>query len=298
MDTDTRYTPPPSAATSPNNDESKLQHARIDSGVGLASSAEAYGDTSAWTPGLTTPGGNQTTIHVAGGTSSVLQHQEPGDSQVSSILGSSVADLTSEKLYRLYVDHLQHEDDKSKKKDEDKSPDLVRHFVDYIRVLEDRMTRLETGNPRHVAENKTSSKLRTHTQSLSTQDNSETVFAPLSRRLTETDTKATELLRELCPEDELADCHILRVGCHNLSSSSSVSNSASTSPVASEPDPGQIEMIFISINSQAISRFLETHTGFKFDRDGVIHVTRPFKILIQNAAAIKEQHAKLRGMYG
>lgn len=66
---------------------------------------------------------------------------------------------------------------------------------------------------------------------------------------------------------------------------------------ADELGPGQIEMIFISIKSPAISRFLESQTGFKFDTDGIIHMTRPFKVLIQNAAALGDQLKKLESKY-
>lgn len=121
----------------------------------------------------------------------------------------------------------------------------------------------------------------------------DTMFSPLSRRLTDTDIKATEILRELCPTDEVSSNQILRVGWHNLATSSMVHSPAA----ADELGPGQIEMIFISIKSPAISRFLESQTGFKFDTDGIIHMTRPFKVLIQNAAALGDQLKKLESKY-
>lgn len=120
------------------------------------------------------------------------------------------------------------------------------------------------------------------------------MFSPLSRRLTDTDCKATEILRELCPVDELSGNQILRVGWHNLATSSMVHSPA----IPDELDPARIEMIFISIKSHAISRFLESLTGFKFDTDGLLHMTRPFKVLIQNAAAIGDQLKKLESKYG
>ncbi|KAJ4387636.1 hypothetical protein N0V93_008233 [Gnomoniopsis smithogilvyi] len=173
---------------------------------------------------------------------------------------------------------------------------MVQHFIDFVRVLDDRMTRLENGSSSRLTEDPddhSSTNQLVTAGTDSPRDVSETKFAPLSRRLTETDTKATELLRELCPTDESSENHILRVGCHNLSSAVN-----SNSIAISDPDPEQVEMIFISIKSRAISRFLEAQTTFKFDSDGLIHVTRPFKILIQNAVAIKEQLAKLESKYG
>lgn len=118
----------------------------------------------------------------------------------------------------------------------------------------------------------------------------DTVFIPLSRRLTDTDTKATEILEKLDhgqyyrPDDQ-----ILRVGWHNLAAS----------PMAPEElGPEQIELIFVSIKSHAISRFLESRTDFKFDTQGLLHIARPFKVLIQNAAAIGDQLKKLESKYG
>ncbi|KAJ4421175.1 hypothetical protein N0V82_003940 [Gnomoniopsis sp. IMI 355080] len=187
--------------------------------------------------------------------------------------------------------------DEEHSKSEERTPDMVQHFIDFIRILDDRMTRLENGNSNRLSEDSDlePSIYPTKAEIAGSQDVSETKFAPLSRRLTETDTKAIELLRELCPADESSEKHILRVGCHNLASSSVVSSS---STVKGEPDPEHIEMIFISIKSRAISRFLEAQTGFKFDSDGLIHVTRPFKILIQNAVAMKDQLTKLQTKYG
>lgn len=179
--------------------------------------------------------------------------------------------------------------------DEPQPSDLVKHFIDFARVLDDRMARLENRKPKRPLKAQTWSNQLTTVNIASSQEMSETIFAPLSRRLTETDTKATEILRELCPANESSENHILRVGCHGLASST-VTNSSLTTD--GDPNPERIEVIFISIKSRAISGFLEAQTGFKFDIDGLIHMTRPFKILIQNAAAIEEQLNKLELRYG
>lgn len=255
---------PPSVSILPSHDEEKAKHIRIDSAVGLGSPAEEYdgpsnpGPSLSWAKSTTPRSGDPKEQH----------HRSPWQ--------------------------FEHAYEKPKGSDE-QSPNMIKHFVDFVRVLDDRMTRLENGTSKRLPQYDNSSVHPTSIQPAVTQDVSETKFAPLSRRLTETDTKATEILRELCPANESAEKHILRVGCHNLASSSVV-NSESTA--AGDPDPRHIEMIFISIKSRAISKFLEAQTGFKFDSDGLIHVTRPFKVLIQNAVAMKEQLAKLETKYG
>lgn len=248
--------PPPFASILPSDDERKEMHSRIDSAVGFGSPDRA--PSSAWDAG---------SLHKQG--KEREHHHQP--------------------LLR-----LENADDEPEINKET-TPDLVKHFIEFFRVLEDRMTRLEHRPSKRLPEDHGSSNCQTLAEPSGSQDATETVFAPLSRRLTETDTKAAEIIRELCPADDCSDNHILRVGCHNLASSSAI-NSTSTAPGG--PDPNQIEMIFISIRSPAISRFLEAQTGFRFDSDGLIHVTRPFKVLIQNAAAMKDQIRKLETKYG
>lgn len=249
----------------PNQDEDKTMHNRIDSAVVLESpERDARDGSSSETSAMAWSRG---TAHESG---------------------------KAEEQHHRSPQQLEHADEEPEKSEE-RAPGMVQHFIDFVRTLDDRMTRLENGNTKRLPEDDKTSIHLTKAEMAGSQDVSETQFAPLSRRLTETDTKAIELLRELCPADESSENHILRVGCHNLASSSVVKSS---STAKGEPDPEHIEMIFISIKSRAISRFLEAQTGFKFDSDGLIHVTRPFKILIQNAVAIKDQLTKLETKYG
>lgn len=255
---------PPSVSIVPSHDVDKTAHNRADSAVVLGSPAAVKYET---------PSQEALSAKITG-----TRHE---------------IDKAREEHYQLQS-RLQNADSETKK-DEPQTSDLVKHFIDFARVLDDRMARLEIGIPQRPLKAQTWSNQLTTADIGGSQEISETMFAPLSRRLTETDTKSTEILRELCPAHESSENHILRVGCHSLASSS-VTNSTLTTDC--DPDPEKIEIIFISIKSRAISGFLEAQTGFKFDSDGLIHMTRPFKILIQNAAAIEEQLNKLESRYG
>lgn len=250
---------PPSVSIVPSHEGTETAHNRADSAVALGSPAATKDETS---------------------------HQAALSAKVT-------GDNAREKHHQLQS-RLQNTDGDANE-DEPQTSDLVKHFIGFARVLDDRMARLENRKPKRPLKAQTWSNHLTTADNVGSQEISETTFAPLSRRLTETDTKATEILRELCPANDSSENHILRVGCHSLASSS-VTNSSLTTD--GDPDPESIEIIFISIKSRAISGFLEAQTGFKFDTDGLIHMTRPFKILIQNAAAIEEQLNNLESRYG
>lgn len=193
--------------------------------------------------------------------------------------------------YRLQNAHIE------SARDENQTSDMVKHFIDFARVLDNRIAHLEKGSSECLPKAQTTSPddQSNTTQVAGSPEVSETMFAPLSRKLTETDLKATEILRALCSANKSSENHILRVGCHKLASSSVTS---STSVTDGDLHPEQVEIIFISIKSRAISGFLEAQTGFKFDHDGLIHTTRPFKLLIQHAATMEGHLDKLKSKYG
>ncbi|KAL8310283.1 hypothetical protein RB597_010213 [Gaeumannomyces tritici] len=65
-----------------------------------------------------------------------------------------------------------------------------------------------------------------------------------------------------------------------------------------QPDPAQVDVLGIRINSRPIASFLESQMNFKVDCLSITQTSKPFRLLIRNAAAIQHQLDALEAKYG
>ncbi|KAL8364823.1 hypothetical protein RB595_003887 [Gaeumannomyces hyphopodioides] len=68
--------------------------------------------------------------------------------------------------------------------------------------------------------------------------------------------------------------------------------------ILTQPDPGQIEIFGIRINSEPIARFLENKVKYKLDQNSVTQLSKPFRVLLRHAALIRDQLESLEQRYG
>lgn len=59
------------------------------------------------------------------------------------------------------------------------------------------------------------------------------------------------------------------------------------------PSPEDIDILELRITSKPVTDFLGQKLEFDFSQDGVLHVTKPFRILIRNFHSIKEESDRL-----
>jgi len=198
--------------------------------------------------------------------------------------------LSTKNLYDIYSRKLDTEDKKRPVGSKGgKAPRIVRGFADYVRTLEERIATLEANSEVKGPMNKT------------TPDNVVSATGDPSMRTAFykfCDGQTFEFI-DLINNDawkekgtftsEVDERHFLRVLYQGSSTPSSPTESL---------DPGpDIEVLALQLYSAPVATFLEKLAQHQVHKDHLVRLTKPFRLLIQNADTIRDHLKRLQEHY-
>lgn len=170
----------------------------------------------------------------------------------------------------------------------DRAPRLARSFVDYLRAVDDRLEKIESkiGINAKSMEQPKDKQGREHSVQTKFYNAS---AQPQSKGMSIEDDEAgwNEQGTFLSEMDQK---HCLRVLFTWVPDQTIRTDLQSEDE---QPDPERIEISNIRIHSEPITAFLAKQLDFEVQKDSVLHLKRPFRILIRKADAIKKQLAFL-----
>lgn len=204
-------------------------------------------------------------------------------------------------LYEAYAKQLQREE-KGAKAPKGGAPELVKSLVRCLQALEDRIEQLES--EKRLRDEKDAGEKATERENgeeeeeeEKEQENPEEETKPDDHTF-ERETKFFSFDDEKQSEDffELnCKSHVLRVLYSRKSKEGHV---RALYGEDARPDPNLIDIIEIRIDSEPIAKFLEKKITYTLHEACLIHIARPFRLLIRNANIIREQLWKLEEKFG
>jgi len=202
--------------------------------------------------------------------------------------------FSTKDLYKLYTLKLENEDRKRAKK-VDKAPRLVRGFTDYIRTLEDRIGKLETAVMEKAMKKagEQDEKKDADTSSQDQDTNVRTVFYNYANEpnIDFIDIIANDRWKEKGSfTSEVDQNHFLRVLYKWESEPTDHSDGA-------KPKSNNIDILAIRLYSKPVAVFLQRIARYQLHKDNLVLMTKPFRLLIQNASAIQDHIRKLQEKY-
>ncbi|KAL2012489.1 hypothetical protein VTN00DRAFT_14 [Thermoascus crustaceus] len=204
-------------------------------------------------------------------------------------------------LYDAYAKQLQREE-KGAKAPKGSAPELVKSLVRCLQALEDRIEQLESEKrwrDERDAREKETEQLngKEEEEEEKEQENPEEEtkpddqpFGPEIKFFSFDDEKQSEEFFELNCKS-----HVLRV-LHSRKQKEG--NVRALSGEDARPDPNLIDIIEIRIDSEPIAKFLEKKINYTLHEACLIHIARPFRLLIRNANIVRDQLWKLEEKFG
>lgn len=201
--------------------------------------------------------------------------------------------ISSNEIYDMWVEKLRkYAETYDKSPPGERAPRLARSFVDYVRTVDERLQKIEvkldidsklTKQPEDVAGKEHTVQTKFYNASAQPQpkgmgvDDDETGWSEQGTFLSEVDRK-----------------HCLRVLFNWVQE-----HTIEADPQRNDehPDPELIEISDIRIHSDPIAAFLSKQLDYEIHKDSVVHLKRPFRILIRKADSIKKQLAFLEREY-
>jgi hypothetical protein len=207
--------------------------------------------------------------------------------------------LNTTNLYNAYVNRLREQDDKleredgedEEKKKPEKAPVMIRGVVDYVRVLEERIQKLEKRSKGEV---------RADLVPKAAQGDDESGELLM-------DTKFFHAKEEFTLEGDWQDnihkkgsyqCvldpkYLIRV-LYNWADGVQRKGIESTG----KPEPKDIEIIAFGMESTPVAEFFQQSLGFGTDKTDLLRFSKPFRPLIRSFGSLKAQLEKLESKFG
>jgi hypothetical protein len=198
--------------------------------------------------------------------------------------------MSSKVLYNAYTKKLAKTEktaESTSTKQLPKGPKLVKGLVDYLRVLEDRLRKLET-------------KLPDEEKPVAKVDEAEKKEVKLETRFYDCANEASVDFLDHVTSDrrkehgsfssEVDPKHMIRVLYKWQSKPLELSEGA-------KPGASDIDILALRIFSEPIAQFFEHIAAFEVHRDNLVLMRKPFRFLIRGASKIKGQLAKLEALY-
>lgn len=221
------------------------------------------------------------------------------DSDVNELINKPLSNYVLERAERLstktlYDIYARKRDAEDKKKPagpkRSKAPRIVRGFADYVRALEDRIAKLEADSGAKATQEEAP---LAEVISATGDPSMRTTFYRFSNGQT------FDFIDQIDDEkwkekgtftSEVDERQFLRV----LYQGGSTQNDTTTSA-----DPGpDIDILALQLFSAPVATFLENMApGIMLHNDNLLRLTKPFRLLIQNAEAMKDQMKRLQERY-
>lgn len=220
--------------------------------------------------------------------------------------------LTEDTLYESYRLKLRRKAAASPDTKRNTGSELVKSFIDYVRVLEERVDNLEAGI--RVGKDKTgASEGKDEKKEKNDKKEDEAVVEKEEKPLLKLDAAFFHAAKEFTPTGQYRFENLHESGYYtsNVDPERLVrvlyewddvfAQKARPSPTPSAgfvPEPDSIQLIAIGITSEPIAKFFREQLGFMIDGTHLLRFSRPFRPLIRNWQTLKNQLAKLENMFG
>lgn len=169
-----------------------------------------------------------------------------------------------------------------------KAPKLVRSFIDYLQVLEDRVQKLETTGTSAAPDSDGKDKATAGPEGDKATEDDEAKRLNVETKFYRQDIKESNQMFE----SDVSPQPLLKVAYEPLVNARPLQ--ASADDFLAQPDTITVNKLILE--SQPILKFLEAHVGFKVPKTR-IQISRPFRLLLRNADKFKGQLEKLEGKH-
>jgi hypothetical protein len=202
-------------------------------------------------------------------------------------------ELNSKEIYEMWVRKLRkYAESYDKSAAGERTPRLARSFVDYVQTVDDRLERIESKIGINGKSTKEPDKVPGQEHSVQTKFyNASTQPQSKSMSMEDDETGWNEQGSFISEVDRK---HCLRVLFNWVQEHTTETDSQRNDE---HPDPERIEISDIRIHSDPITAFLAKQLDYEVQKDSVVHLKRPFRILIRKVDSIKKQLASLEREY-
>lgn len=227
--------------------------------------------------------------------------------------------LDAKGLYDSYVLKLRRQDEKSKRPKKEKSSRLVKSFVDYVRLLEERIEQLETKVDKAAKSDAVDVVEEDQREPTPPEENAEDTKPPddenkeaaSTERWADTalETKFFTTENEFDSDGVYKWDNTQKAGSYQCNLDSKVllrvlynwtEELAEKPPVLAEgetPNPKHIDPLAVGITSEPIATFFSKQLDLETDTNDLVRFSKPFRPLIRNLQPLREQLAKLEGIF-
>ncbi|KAH7309948.1 hypothetical protein BKA65DRAFT_601356 [Rhexocercosporidium sp. MPI-PUGE-AT-0058] len=258
--------------------------------------------------------------------SALEQEEEPSsdedpdstyDTESHEYIVQQASQLSASGLYQSYLEKLRRKAENSTKK-KDQGSKLVKNFIDYVRVLEERIGHLESKALAGEAPKSSEVLSPESTKSESPEDKAE-----VGEELVEK-SEVTGKWADVAHETRFfhADNELNSDGVYNYLNPSRKDTYTSTDdskhvlrvlydwaedlsqvpscrPSDEQPKPEQIDLLEISVTSEPIASFFRKRFDLEnLNRPSLVRIAKPFRPLLRNLDPLREQLAKLEKSFG
>lgn len=194
--------------------------------------------------------------------------------------------LTLRQLYELYTRKI-YNDTNGLDQTADRAPRLTRTFVEYISAVDDRLSKLESKILELGKDKSAGEKKDDINKSDKSGDGSPPAPKTKFKRTFSREDDSSFLSRSESDADPTVRLWVLYM-----------SATESAVPRGSDPNPATIEVTEIGIRSPAIFSFFEENLDYTLQKDGIIHMRWPFRILLRMSDKIYQHTKWLENLYG
>lgn len=204
-----------------------------------------------------------------------------------------VSKLRTSRIHKAYAMRL--ENQKSKRKDEDRAPAMVRGIMDYMKMLEDRIQSLEaTGTAKAVEKEGTDQQKETDEQGELGSLVHEVKFFHTKGEFAADGNWHDNTLKKGSYQSKLDPNHLIRVLYDWMDDSNPQNRNKET------PEPEDIDVLSFGIMSQPVAAFFSKRLAIDMEEAAghPVRFGKPFRPLIRNFQAVRDHLAKLERKHG
>jgi hypothetical protein len=213
---------------------------------------------------------------------------------VDSYLNEISEATSSTEIYKMWVSKLgKYAESYDKSPASERAPRLARSFIDYVRTVDDRLDKIESKMGINAKSTKAPEDTPGKEHTVQTKFYNASAQPQSQSTMTDGDeigwNEKGTFLSEVDPK------HCLRV-LFNWVHRQTSDNDAERDD--EHPDAENIEISDIRIHSEPVTSFIAKQLDYEVQKDGLMHLKRPFRTLIRKVDSIKKQLSLLEQEYG
>lgn len=233
-----------------------------------------------------------------------LSEEESDDPQYKGFVRRQARVLNTNDLYKTYLDKLHRQAIRTGEK-KNQGSKLVKSFIDYVRVLEDRVGQLESKVPKESTGEQPAIEPEPEKEEPKEKDgeperkwsdvglevkffNAEYEINLDGTYISENTTKEGTYTSGTGPK------HLIRV---LYDWNEDLARNPPRLSDGEQPDPKQINLLAVGVTSEPIAKFFKKQLDLETDDTFLVRISKPFRPLLRNLQPLKDQLAKLEDKF-